>query len=164
MAAQILAFPLLKEACTFLVTAIVGLWAVKNPPKLPSPSPTPEKIERHASTAETVLDDVRAIQIPADKLEKTKKNCEKCPPCIPPVGSRCATIHTTHTHWPCENLLLYIGHIHVLLRSQSPPPVCRCFWIRGKKNVVCIPRMISIQTIQIYLVASGISPCPNELI
>lgn len=137
------------------------------PPPLP-PKPWPQQSPPVASSpVDTVMDEIDKIFIDHHKLAKIKENCKVCPATYPPVGSKCVQIDWNEyitkpkDYHGCPPPF-FVGHIHVLLRSQSPPPACEGFWIRSPKNAVCIPAVIGKMALRAAIVARGIAPCPFD--
>jgi len=73
--------------------------------------------------------DAPTLEKMQDKLNKQCGKCKKqpdCPPCDPPVGTlgyRWDKVPPKKPHWPWKG-----DHIKYYLQSQSPAPVCKCFW------------------------------------
>lgn len=75
--------------------------------------------------------------VPVSECPKLKE--QKCPPCVPPVDTKCYRVDRTHSHFPCPS-----DHVHFKKRTQVPafaknPGVrCQCQWKDLESEIVCL--------------------------
>ena len=127
------ALPAIAEMVTGAVALIVGIWTVKNAPKISLPKSSPMS---------SAADDVEhTISNAVDKaIDHAKNNCSKCHCPPPPIGTVCFFIHMNnrHTHGKSSLCLNPAGmHIHTYVRNvYMQGGTCKCDW--DKLDGICI--------------------------
>lgn len=77
-----------------------------------------------------------AMQLEGSGTIDAVLRCDKCPGCLPPVGTiaveRVDRVPPSAAHFPCPG-----DHAHLVERHQNPRS-CACFWNKANPDVYCL--------------------------